>query len=207
MLYPQLVDAIADHLNRSDLYGVIPSLITLAESKMNRRLRVRQMVATTGIAIVSASEPVPADFAGSISLVINPSQDGSFPDRVHSVDIDALNESLHQMAGTPLQPTEFAVVGSNFYFSPIPDTNYNGFLTYYQRLAALSTSNTSNWMLASNADAYLYGSLAQAGIYLKEDPRVAAWQTLFEGILQEIELADRRETFGAALRPKPSLIV
>lgn len=35
---------IADYLNRDDLTSVIPSFITIAEAKFNRKLRVRQMV-------------------------------------------------------------------------------------------------------------------------------------------------------------------
>lgn len=206
MLYRDLVVAIGDQLNREDLYTAIPDLIAVFESKANRRLRVRRMVTTAVINIAGANEPVPSDFLQPITFTINPSQDGAFPFRMDSVDIDALNQQLFEQSGTLEQPTAYALIGNNFAFAPNPDGPYTGYLTYYGQIPGLSASNTSNWMLANYPDVYLYGALAQVGLYAK-DGRIPTWQTLSETGLQEIELEDRRAAFGAAMQPRPTLIV
>jgi len=43
--YAGLKASVADWLNRADLAAVVPDFIALAEGQMNRRLRVRRMVA------------------------------------------------------------------------------------------------------------------------------------------------------------------
>lgn len=211
MLYVDLQANVGDFLGRADLYGQIPTFIALTEAKMSRRLRVRNMIANSTASISAEYETVPGDFAGPISLVLNPSENGSFPYDVRNVSPDALNEDLGRQGGVAGQPRKYAVVGGSFHFSPAPDQTYTAFLNYYQQLQALSGMNTSNWVLSNHPDAYLYGTLETAGLYGaatgKPDGRTGAWSSMFEAALQEIEQADLKESFGARLEPSVYTVV
>ena len=66
-------------------------------------------------------------------------------------------------------------------------------MVYFAKIPALSDSATSNWLLERHYDLYLYGSLVQAALYLKDDP--TAWATLFDSALAEIEVEDVRSQF------------
>lgn len=43
MTYNELLSAVADLMHRDDLTASIPTFVMLAEAKLNRHLRVRQM--------------------------------------------------------------------------------------------------------------------------------------------------------------------
>lgn len=211
MRYTDLQVAVGDFLGRADLFSQVPTFIGLCEAKMSRRLRVRPMIATATLTVSAEYGAVPTDFAGPISMTVNPSQNGSYPYDLRNVSPDALNYDLNQQSGVSGQPRKYAVSGASFHFSPIPGQSYSVYLTYYQQLPALSATNTSNWLLAVHPDAYLYGALLHAGLYAASmgnpDKRTSGWGALFEAALQEIEAADLKESFGARLEPAVGLIV
>src|SRR6185312_4924309 len=63
--YDELKDAIAEWLARpgdATLLPFVPVFVTLAEARLNRRLRVRAMEARTTITLASALTALPTDF-------------------------------------------------------------------------------------------------------------------------------------------------
>ena len=197
--YAGLKASVADWLNRADLTAVIPDFITLAEGQMNRRLRVRRMVATATAQISAAYESLPADFAGALAVTLSDGRQLDF------LTPDALAQKafLHQPRSG--EPTHYSVVGTQLQFYPAPDQAYAALLTYYQALPPLA-ANAANWLLATGPDVYLYGALTQAAPYLKDDSRIPVWGELFTSALADLKAADR-ESFGTRLTPQPTLVV
>ena len=66
--YASLQSAVARWLARTDLTDSIPDFISLAEARINRDLRVRQMISTTGVTASSGSFNLPADFISPVLL-------------------------------------------------------------------------------------------------------------------------------------------
>ena len=62
--YATLQTTIANYLARSDLTATIPEFIRLAEDRLSRDLRIRQMlqIATTTIDSTDGTVEIPADF-------------------------------------------------------------------------------------------------------------------------------------------------
>ncbi len=197
--YAGLKASVADWLNRADLAAVIPDFITLAEGQMNRRLRVRRMVATASASISAAYESLPADFAGALAVTFSDGRQLDF------LTPDALAQKTFLHQPSPAEPTHYSVVGTQFQFYPPPDQAYRALLTYYQALPPLA-ANASNWLLATAPDAYLYGALTQAAPYLKDDTRIPIWGELFTSALSDLKAADR-ESLGTRLTPQPTLVV
>ena len=186
--YAELKTSIGDWLNRSDLTSVIPDFISLAEAQVERTLRTRQMIVRANASFDVQYGAVPADFLEVKSLKLtstNPQTPLSF------LSIDALDNEMtkHTASG---RPKFFGIVGGQFRIVPTPDSNYTTELTYYAKLSKLSTSNTTNWLLTSNPDIYLYGSLLQAAPYLQDDARIQVWATLYERALNDSQTADDR---------------
>jgi hypothetical protein len=194
--YAELKTSIGDWLNRSDLTTVIPDFISLAEAQIERTLRARQMIVRANASFDAQYGAVPADFLEVKSLKLtstNPQTPLSF------LTIDALDAEMtkHTASG---RPRFFGVVGGQFRIVPTPDSNYTTELTYYAKLSKLSNSNTTNWLLTSNPDIYLYGSLLQAAPYLQDDARIQVWATLYERALNDSRTADDRSaSSGGAL--------
>ena len=194
--YTELKTSIGDWLNRSDLTTAIPDFISLAEAQIERTLRTRQMIVRANASFDAQYGAVPADFLETKSLKLtstNPQTPLQF------LSIDALdNEATNYTASG--KPKFFGVVGGQFRIVPTPDANYTTELTYYAKLAKLSNANTSNWLLASSPDIYLYGALLQAAPYLQDDARIQTWATLYERALNDLQTADDRgASSGGAL--------
>jgi hypothetical protein len=194
--YAELKTSIGDWLNRSDLTSVIPDFISLAEAQIERTLRARQMIVRANASFDAQYGAVPSDFLEAKSLKLtstNPQSPLSF------LSIDALDAEMTKYTGSG-KPKFFGVVGGQLRIVPTPDATYTTELTYYAKLSKLSNSNTSNWLLASSPDIYLYGALLQAAPYLQDDARIQTWATLYERALNDLQTADDRgASSGGAL--------
>lgn len=193
--YAELKTSVGDWLNRSDLTATVPDFISLAEAQIERNLRTRQMLLRSTATIDTEYAAVPADFLEVKSFKL----DSSPPTPLQFETIDSMDNlsTVYTSAG---KPAYFSVVGGQFRFVPTPDTSYTGELTYYAKLSKLSDSNTTNWLLTSSPDVYLYGALMQAAPYLQDDARITVWASLYRSGLQELTLADDRgATSGGVL--------
>jgi hypothetical protein len=184
---------IADYLNRDDLTNVIPSFITLAEAKFNRKLRVRQMVKRATATLDTQYFAFPSDFlqAKEFQLNTNPI---TYLQYVTQNQGDYGSSNNYIATG---KPQFYTIIGTQIEVIPTPDTGYTGELTYYGKITPLSDSNTSNWLLAYAPDLYLYGALLEATPYLKDDDRLAVWSNLYTNSLGDIEVADQRASVSS----------
>jgi hypothetical protein len=188
-----LKTTIADYLNRDDLTSIIPSFISIAEAKFNRKLRVRQMVKRATATLDTAFFAFPADFlqAKEFQLNTNPI---TYLEFITEKQGDLMRQDAIIASG---QPKYYTIVGTQLEVIATPDSSYTGELTYYGKIPALSDSNTSNWLLAYAPDLYLYGALVEATPYLKDDERLGTWSTLYTNSLGDIEVADQRASVSS----------
>ena len=188
-----LKTTIADYLNRDDLTSIIPSFISIAEAKFNRKLRVRQMVKRATATLDTAFFAFPSDFlqAKEFQLNTNPI---TYLEFITEKQGDLLRQDSFIASG---QPKYYTIVGTQLEVIATPDSSYTGELTYYGKIPALSDSNTSNWLLAYAPDLYLYGALVEATPYLKDDERLGTWSTLYSNSLGDIEVADQRASVSS----------
>jgi len=194
--YTELKASIADWLNRTDLTTTIPDFISLAEAQMERTLRTRQMIVRANASFDSEYGAVPDDFLETKSLKLT-STNPLTPLAFLSIDDMDAARSHYTASG---RPRFFSVVGGQFRISPTPDAAYTTELIYFAKLAKLSSTVASNWLLTSSPDIYLYGSLLQAAPYLQDDARIQVWATLYERALNDLRTADDRgASSGGAL--------
>jgi hypothetical protein len=193
--YSELKTSVADWLNRTDLSSAIADFVSLAEAQMERKLRTRQMLSRANATIDTEYSAVPTDFLESKAFKL----DTNPPTSLGFETIDSL-DNLSSQYPSSSKPRFFSVVGGQFRFLPVPDSSYTGELTYYAKLSKLSDSNTTNWLLTSAPDAYLYGTLMQAAPYLQDDARIGTWSALYSSALEDLQVADDRSaTSGGAL--------
>ena len=172
--YSALKTKIAEYLARSDLDTQIPDFIRLAEERLRRDLRIRQMlkVATATTTAGDSTVSLPADFLAMKDLHIdtNPVQVLQFQN----------TSNFFRNARTTDRglPTMYTLLGSEFQFAPLPDSAYTLRMVYYYKPDLLSDSNASNLFLANCPDLLLYGALAEAEPYLMNDERLATWSAL-----------------------------
>lgn len=189
MNYPQLVTAIAGLMHRTDLSGSIPTFIALAEARLNRNLRVRQMEVDLPLTTMTDNLiTMPADIVDVKSLWV-PGFEGS---PLEPNSFDAVLAS-----GRSGTPTMYARKGSKGVF-----INGSGDVkgVVYQQIAALSDSNQTNWLLDEHPDVYLYGALVQAAIYTKDDG--SAYADQYGSALLEVTGESKRVTGQMRIRAR-----
>jgi hypothetical protein len=190
--YAELQTTIAEYLARSDLTTQIPDFIRLAEVRLRRDLRIRQMLTSTSLTCTSgtATVNIPSDFLEVKDFVVtgNP----VFPLNYESPSLFSRN-SRSMDAGKPL---DYTVLASTFKLAPIPDFAYTLSLVYSAAPPFLSTSNTSNTFLTVCPDLLLYGALIEAEPYLMNDARINTWGTMFDRAMGSLTRSDEKGQFS-----------
>jgi hypothetical protein len=88
------------------------------------------------------------------------------------------------------KPSAFAVIGSQLQLAPIPDLAYALELTYQQRIPALSSTNTTNWLLTAFPNVYLYAALCAAQPFIMNDARIPTFERLYMQGIEAINSID-----------------
>ena len=184
--YSELQTAVSNWLNRDDLTTYIPDFITLAEVRIKRDVAKMNLVglekrATTTTTSGDEYVTTPTDMLSVKSIKINSSP----VRRLRFMSLDALEE--HYPSTSTSKPYAYALVGTEFRLAPIPDSAYTLEIAYCHSPAVLSGSNTSNWFLTDTPDLLVYASLLEAEPFLKNDARIATWQTMYNSALQSLE--------------------
>jgi hypothetical protein len=190
--YSALKTSIANYLGRSDLTSQIPDFIFLAETRMARELRIRQMLKTVTAATTAADPTVglPSDFLEIRDLFL----DGNPRTKLQYVSPSAFSADINtSFAGSPVI---YTMRGLEFEFAPVPDRNYTLQMLYYARPDFLSDTNPSNTFLSVAPDALLYGSLAEAEPYLMNDNRIQTWAALYLNAIDKITVSDDRGEYA-----------
>ena len=194
--YTGLKASIADFLNRDDLTLVIPDFITLAESQINRDVRHMKMEARSSGQQDANDEymQIPPDWLETIRLHLT----GTGTSVLNLVSRDAMadkRQANNDATGTPVAYTH---ADSQFQFYPTPSSETNFELLYYQKLPALSDSNSDNWLLLEAPDVYLYGALLHSAPYLAEDQRVAVWAQLYSAAVMQLNEASESARYSGS---------
>jgi len=184
--YTDLKNTIADYLARSDLTTQIPDFIRLAEQRLRRDLRIRQMlkVATADTTVNDSTVSLPSDFLAMKDLHLDTN-----PVRVLQFQ-NTSNFFRNARTTDKGVPTMYTLLGSEFQFAPYPDAVYTLKMVYYHKPDFLSDSNASNLFLATCPDLLLYGALAEAEPYLMNDERLATWASLYDRGLASLRASD-----------------
>lgn len=192
--YSDLKTTVANYLARSDLTSQIPDFIRLAEDRLRRELRIRQMlkVVTTTTTSGDSTISLPSDFLQLRDIHI----DGSPVSTVTYQSPSAFFRNARTAeAGIPVF---YTILASEFQLAPIPDSNYTVRMLYYAAPPYLSDSNSSNMFLANCVDALLYSTLAEAEPYLMNDARLATWASLYDRAINAITTSDDQGEYSAS---------
>jgi len=190
--YSDLKTTIANYLARSDLTSVIPDFIRLAEERLRRDLRIRQMlvVATADTTAGDSTVGLPSDFLEMRDIHLN-----TVP--ITSLSYEAPNAFYaNNRSSEAGLPKTYTVLASEIQFSPIPDTAYTAQMLYYAKPPLLSDSNSSNVFLANCPDALLYAALSEAEPYLMNDARLQVWGALYDRSVASISTADQSSEYS-----------
>lgn len=200
--YATLVTAVTEWLARDQdatLIARIPDFITLFEAKVNRTLFVPQMETRSTTTISTATtEPefisLPSDFQTMRRIRLSSVAGKPSLQFLSGTQIDSMRYDRDNVTG---QPTYYTIIGSEIELLPTPNDNYTIEMVYRANIPALTSTNTTNWLLTLAPDLYLYGVLMESAPYIKEDGRLQTWGSGYSAALSDLNSLGHRQSFDA----------
>ena len=180
-----LKTAIQDYLEctESSFVTNLPTFIKEAESRIFKLVELPKQRKNVQGTLTSSNRflATPTDFYAPFSLAVISSSTYAYLDYKHP----SFMKEFAPSTSTTGQPRYYSLFDDTaFEVAPIPDANYTVELHYLHKPAALNSGadDGTTFLSTDYPDALLYGSLAEAAVFLKETPDVMA---TFEGRFKE----------------------
>ena len=182
--YAELKTALSSWVERAadtSYVGEVDTFIDMAEANFNRLLTSHhEMDATTTLTLDSNGvTTLPADYLAYRSAI----WDGAADLPLSYMAWASLQ--AHNPFNTSGVPVYFSIRGTTLKVAPVAE-GANLAFNYTAKLAALSDSNTTNWLLDLAPDAYLFMGLAMGHAFNENEVKAAGMEAKAKQILQEV---------------------
>lgn len=191
--YSDLKSSISSWMyDRSDLATVAGDFITLCEGDINRVLRGREQLTTTTLTLDSNSQAsLPDDYLEYRSVVAQTTP---------RIALDPVSPGYRDYTypfRSSSYPKVFTIDGSKLMVLPATTSGIE--LEYFAKVAALTETNTTNWLLTKFPNIYLYGSLKHAAVFIGDDDRMKTFGALFNGLLDAMVKAEAASLWASGV--------
>lgn len=181
MTYAELQAQIALWMHRDDLGSVLATFVSLAEERINRKLRARQMEAVLPETAISSNLITPAANVIDVkTLWIAGRPDDTL--KPQSMETVLAN-------GRDGEPALYAWQGGSLRF----DGGGSVEGVVYERVPALASAS-ANWLADLHPSVYLFGTLLEASLFVRDDESAARWESRFQQALEEVAGNDQRRS-------------
>lgn len=205
--WAELKSSVERWLIRDDQVNRVPEYIALAERRFNRDIFSLEREETTTLSTTAESVALPADFWGVKAMWLD-------TDPKVVLDQMSLNELRQKYSAAATgQPGNYAISNSDsggdvVVFGPSPDSTYTAYLTYWQTIPALGSSQATNWLLTAHPDLYLCASLVEGFLALRNLEQANIWEQRTQAKIDAVNGAGRRKfNSGAPLRIRSAVVV
>lgn len=220
--YAGLRTSVAAWLDRSDMDAVIPDLITLAEARLNDKLRVAAMESRAFLALSDAGEAnLPDDFLEARMALLFPGGLNIITDEETGIPIGEQTGAIWtdgNTAGAPrnvlrrVEPewaietfpasgggcqTKYTILENTF--TVFASQASSAVLYYYAKIPALSDDAPTNWLLTKKPNIYLYATLLESAPFMQDDSRIVTWERLLDTAITDFTLADQMARWSNGL--------
>jgi hypothetical protein len=196
MTYQELLDDLIAWLNRegfTELVDTAPAFVRLAENRVAREMDLfcfEKILDTT-----TANTTVPADWLRSIS--------GTISQGTGNYELSGTTLKKVRQSGVGGRPIYYTTVGEQFVYGPEPDKEYDVEWVYHGKLPPLTNPSDTNWITLNSPELYLWASLVEACLFLKDDSRSQLWEGRYTDLRDKMMLSQERrdlEPGGLAVR-------
>ena len=196
--YSDLKTAVANWVDREDLTSRVPDFIALAESRINKNLRIRQMERRSQMSTIANTEYYglpPGWLRGRhVKLVKAYGQADTDLEYLTPESFDIVG--MRRYGGGAGIPKYYTIIGNEFRFLPKPTAVYTVETIYYKKLDALSDTQTSNEVLADFPDIYLYAAILEAAVFLKDAAAAKDYGQLFGNSITTAQSSDLEDRYS-----------
>ena len=170
----------------------IENIILLGEKWIFRNARAREMETALSFTIASGEGTVPTDYRALKHARISTS-----PSRFLRQRKPQWIYESYPLRSSDSKPFFIGEDGLTFVLGPYPDSNYAVAGYYYAALTSIITS--ANALFTAHPDLYLFASLAEAEVYIKNDKRLPLWIAKRDAILRDVNMETQEGEQGQAM--------
>ena len=192
--YTEVKTSIANYLNRDDLTSIIPDFISLAEKRLDRELRVRvNMVRAQATTTADTSfYDLPSDLIELRNITYETSGSNSYA--LSYLSPESGSREYGSFANG--FPRAYTNLGKDIKLYPTPDAAYTLGINYFKKLVPLSDSVTTNDILDSFPDLYLFGSCLEGAIYLNDSEQTNRFLAVYQKALDDVMSAEEAARYS-----------
>jgi hypothetical protein len=193
--YTTLLTAVQDYLARGDLASFAPNCVQNWEERFYRQPKNHGAWMDEHLeeTIASGVIAVPAGFLRFRNVYV------SGYGRLEQVSPEQLYGRYPRTEYTGM-PCWISRIGNNFEFGPEPDSDYTIKGKYRAKptvMRSYAGDAAAHWIIVNAPDLALYGALAEAEAFTKNDSRVALWKQLYDEALKDYrDLWEEQEMSG-----------
>lgn len=181
---------IKDWIAREDIDPNIGTIIRIAESSIDRNVRIRSMVRSSVLNVRSRSTPLPDDFLEIVSF--------SLPGQRQ------LTYRTSKQLRSSGSRYEYSIEGFDVVLNGDPPEPIEYDLVYYARFARLVNDGDTNELLKNSFDLYLYYGLASAAELIQDSAQVDRFMGLAQNVVRELHASDIRAGAAQSLPSRSS---
>lgn len=159
----------SQYMKRKDLNALIPTFIGLAEEWLDETIYTLARETSYVFTPLQPVNPLPSDYKRIIRVYGNGELLDPFP-----TDFD----SSYAGGTIPAIGNGYQLINNNIVLS-LPQL-VKVQIDYYAILEGLSDTNVSNWLFEDSPNTYLWGSLVQAAIYMRDTNLQTVWDSLLQ---------------------------
>lgn len=156
-------------------------------------LRTQQMeVPATTMTFLASSNTVvlPSDFLEARRVYLTGNQN-------QKLTYVTPNQMDTTLANAPEGPPEFYTIQSNLMVLPAPvNTTQTVVMGYYQKIPALSASNTTNWLMQASPSIYLAGAQLEGAIFVRDANDATLMARLFSAHTRAFQKQDLKGRYS-----------
>ena len=190
--YSDLSTAITSWMEgRADIAAQFDDFLLLAESDINRLLRVREMETSTSLTPDSDGKAtLPSGYLEWRAVIWtgSPRRELKLIDPMQAEHLYGYRESD--------TPNHFTVSGSTLQVFPVSTTAIS--LMYYTAVPALTSSATTNWLLTKAPNVYVFNICRYASAWLRNEPDEATFEARFMAAIERLMADDKGQRYARA---------
>lgn len=186
--YAQLQQDLAGWSARTQSAVQIPTFITLAEGRITREVRTRDMQQLSTIEVTKGVGPLPDRFLGFTGVAVADAPAFSSAE-IQYLAPDALLERAIQFGFD--REMYYTLIGNEIHVIPEQDVSLR--TAYYQAYLPLSDTNPTNALLTEHYALYLYAGLIELWNYLQDAEQEIRYLAQFDNVVQQLHRSERRK--------------
>jgi len=190
--YAELATAVSDWMRRTDLTSYVNDIILMGDRRINREVKAKQMEQRVSTTPTTKYVSLPSDYKSMRAVRVQGDAKGWR---------DYITPDVYFQRYASTESSEdktYTIFGDELIFPKTPTGDVE--LWYYKDLPSLVS--TSNTLFTVNPDLYLFASLAETAVFLKNDERVPLWEAKYTAIKNQVNGVHAMGRFPSGMTAK-----